>query len=98
MNSFAKHYGCFAKNCGACEVLWGFLQRPIPSHTNASRLYYGYAAYDPMRVHQLLTIFKAYTNYIKADSKGETPAKRFGLAKGPVKVEEILYWRSKRWR
>lgn len=74
-----------------------YLERPIPSHTNAGRLYYGYAAYDPKRVLQLLTIFRAYSNYIDADDKGETPAMRFGLAKGRLRFEDILYWRPKGW-
>ncbi len=74
-----------------------YLERPIPSHTNASRLYYGYAAYDPKRVHQLLTIFRAYSNYVDANDKGETPAMRFGLAKGRVRFEDILYWRPRAW-
>lgn len=74
-----------------------YLERPIPSHTNANRLYYGYAAYDPKRVLQLLTIFRAYTNYIDTDDRGETPAMRFGLAKGRVRFEDILYWRPKGW-
>ena len=33
-----------------------------------------------------------YTNYIKTDAKGVTPAMRFGLARGPVKFEDILYF------
>lgn len=69
-----------------------YLERPIPSHTNANRLYYGYSAYDPRRVAQYLEIFRAYTNYIQKDAKGITPAMRFGLAKGPLKFEDILYW------
>lgn len=69
-----------------------YLERPIPSHTNANRLYYGYSAYDPKRVGQYLEIFRTYTNYIQKDAKGITPAMRFGLAKGPLRFEDILYW------
>ncbi len=68
------------------------LERPIPSHTNANRLYYGFHAYDPKRVMQVLEIYRVYTNYVWTDSKGLTPAMKFGLAKGPMKVEDILYW------
>jgi transposase-like protein len=74
-----------------------YLERPIPSHTNAGRLYYGYAAYDPKRVLQLLTIFRTFTNYIDTDDNGETPAMRFGLARGRVRFEDVLYWRPKGW-
>jgi len=69
-----------------------YLERPIPSHTNAEKLYYGYSAYDPRRVAQHLEIFRVYTNYIKTDKHGKTPAMRFGLARGPVKFEDILYF------
>lgn len=70
-----------------------YLERPIPSHTNANRLYYGYSAYDPKRVVQYLEIFRVFTNYIRKDDDGVTPAMKFGLAKGPLKFEDILYWR-----
>ena len=69
-----------------------YLKRPIPSHTNAGKLYDGYSAYDPRRVAQYLEIFRVYTNYIKTDAKGFTPAMRFGLACGPVRFEDILYF------
>ena len=46
-----------------------------------------------MRVVQLLEIFRAYTNFIWTDTKGQTPAMKFGLAKGAIRVEDILYWR-----
>jgi hypothetical protein len=69
-----------------------YLGRPIPSHTNAGKLYYGYSAYDPRRVAQYLEIFRTYTNYIKTHAKGVTAAMRFGLARGPVKFEGILYF------
>lgn len=69
-----------------------YLERPIPSHTNAQKLYYGYSAYDPRRVAQHLEIFRVYTNYIKTDAEGVTPAMRFGLARGPVTFEDILYF------
>jgi hypothetical protein len=68
------------------------LERPIPSHTNANRLYYGYHAYDPKRVLQIIEIFRVYTNYVWTGERKTTPAMRFGLAKGPVRIEDILYW------
>ena len=41
---------------------------------------------------QNFEIFRIYMNYTWKDEKGITPAMRFGLAKGPVKVEDVLYW------
>lgn len=38
------------------------LERPIPTLSDASRLWSGYLAYDPKRVLQKLEIFRDYTN------------------------------------
>lgn len=64
----------------------------IPSHTNANRLYHGYHAHDPKRVLQIIEMFRVYTNYVWTGKDKSTPAMRFGLAKGPVRIEGILYW------
>lgn len=69
-----------------------YLERPIPTQTNAEKLYYGYSAYDPLRVVQHLEIFRVFSNYVWTDSNGMTPAMKFGLAKGPVRMEDILYY------
>lgn len=69
-----------------------YLERPIPTQTNANKLYYGYSAYDPHRVTQHLEIFRVYTNYVQTDDHGQTPAMKFGLAKGPIRMEDILYY------
>lgn len=70
-----------------------YFERPLPTRSNAGRLWTGYQPYDPMRVVQLLEIFRVYTNFILTDTKGETPAMKFGLAKGTIRFEDILYWR-----
>ncbi|WP_179141904.1 hypothetical protein [Salibaculum halophilum] len=40
-------------------------------------------------VARYLEIFRVYTTYIETDAKWVTPALRFGLARGPIKVEDI---------
>lgn len=70
-----------------------YLERPIPTRSNANRLYTGYNAYDPKRVAQCIEIFRVFTNSVGKKPNDVTPAMKFGLAKGPVRVEEILYWR-----
>ncbi len=69
-----------------------YLERPIPTRSNAGRLWSGYHAYDPKRVMQMLEIFRVYTNYIRTKDGKTTPAVKFGLAKGPVRFEDIIYW------
>lgn len=73
-----------------------YLERPVPTRANANRLWTGYQAYDPRRVMHLLEIFRTYTNFIWTDSKGRTPAMKFGLSKGPIRFEDILYWKPDR--
>ena len=69
-----------------------YLERPIPTHINAGKLYYGYSAYDPRRVAQYLEIFRAYTYYIKADAKGgyAGDAVRFGARPHEVRGHPLL--------
>lgn len=70
-----------------------YLERPIPTRSNANRLYTGYNAYDPKRVAQCIEIFRVFTNFVGKKPNDVTPAMKFGLTKGPVRVEDILYWR-----
>ena len=74
-----------------------YFERPVPSRTNAGRLWTGYQPYDPKRAFQLLDIFRVYTNYVWTTG-GKTPAQRLGLARGPVKFEDILYWQPEHIR
>jgi hypothetical protein len=40
----------------------------------------------------MLEIFRTYTNYIRTKDGKTTPAVKFGLAKGPIRFEDIIYW------
>lgn len=79
------------------------LERPISTPSNSLRRWYGYAPYNPDMVQKLLDIFRVHYNYCKqeqkqkADKEGNklpkrTPAMRLGLAKGPIRIEDILYF------
>lgn len=67
-------------------------ERPIASATTERRTWHGYAAYQPKNLAMMLTIFKVAYNYCLTDSKGLTPAMKLGLAKGPVALEDVLYF------
>lgn len=41
---------------------------------------------------KMADICRVYYNYVNKNDKGETPAMRLGLAKGPVAVEKIIYF------
>lgn len=68
------------------------LERGIHSQGNAGRVWNGYAPYNPKQVGKILGIFRVFHNYIHVSEKDrKTPAMRLGLAKGPIKYEDILY-------
>ncbi|CAN7568317.1 hypothetical protein [Variovorax sp. LjRoot178] len=42
-----------------------------------------------------LETFRVFYNYCKASDDGRTPAMRLDLAKGPIQLEEVLYFQGK---
>jgi hypothetical protein len=83
--------------------LLSMLERPI--HTpSSSRTWYGYSPYNPEMVQKLLDIFRVHYNFVKTErprksAEGKsfairTPAMKLGLAKGKIRIEDILYFRS----
>lgn len=69
------------------------LERSISSQSNTGRVWSGYAPYSPNQVQKLLDILRVVQNYVLKGTKDKkTPAMRLGLAKGPVKYEDILYF------
>lgn len=78
------------------------LERPISTASNQGRVWRGYSPYDPGRVQQLIDIYRVFYNFAKPGERrkdadgnsmpGQTPAMRLGLAKGLVRIEDILYF------
>jgi len=71
------------------------LERAVSTSSAAGRVWYGYAPYNPRVIEKLLLILRVYWSYsfVPKDSKdGKTPAERLGLAKGRVRVEDIVYF------
>lgn len=74
------------------------LERPISSAANRGRVWNGYSAYRPEQIAKLLTIARVCHNYVwlgegkKAKTRG-TPAMRLGLAKAPLDLSDIIYFR-----
>ena len=71
-----------------------YIERPLQTRSNGERVWNGYHAYDPKRIMQLLEIYRVYSNYVRVpDTKdGKTPAMELGLARGPVSLEDIIYF------
>jgi len=73
------------------------LGRPFATQSNEGRLWHGMAPYNPKIIQKVLDIYRVYNNYVKLtrSRKGgfnnDTPAMRLGLARGLVKMEDILY-------
>jgi hypothetical protein len=71
------------------------LERALSSSSAAGRMWYGYAPYNPRIIEKLLLLLRVYWNYCfvpKGSKDGKTPAERLGLAKGKLRVEDILYF------
>lgn len=68
------------------------LERAPQYPRRASRKWYLYGYYSPEMVEKMLTIFRTYFNFIAKGQDRQTPAMRLGLAKGPVRLEDIIYF------
>ncbi len=70
------------------------LERPIATSSSAGRKWYGYNAYNPAVIIQLLDIFRVFYNYVENGKDEQTLAVRLGLAKSNIEMEDIIYHTS----
>jgi len=68
------------------------LERGIHSQGNRGRVWHGYAPYNPKQIVKMLMVFRAVHNFVIEGEDKKTPAMRLGLARGPVRYEDILYF------
>lgn len=68
------------------------LERAPQYPRRASRKWYLYGYYSPEMVEKMLTIFRTYFNFIAKGEDDKTPAMRHGLAKGPIRFEDVIYF------
>lgn len=68
------------------------LERPISSSSSLGRRWFGYGPYKPVMVGKLLNIFRVFYNFVEVGRNKQTPAMRIGLAKGKIKIEDIIYY------
>lgn len=69
-----------------------YLVRPPSTASSTRRLWFGNSAYNPEMIVKVLDIFRVYYNYVLVGSDKKTPAMRLGLAKGVIRIEDILYF------
>ena len=74
------------------------LERPVSSSANRGRVWNAYSAYRPERIFQTQAILRACHNYVwttETRKAGErpTPAMRLGLARAPLDLNDIIYFR-----
>lgn len=88
------------------------LERGTAYPRRAERKWNLYAYYDPEMVGEMLTIVRCYVNFIQPSSdvwydgsgqtdatkprRPETAAMRLGIAKGAIRIEDVLYFRDLR--
>jgi len=70
------------------------LSRGVPTAGSARRICHRNSPYNPKMIEKLLIILRTYVNYCRPSSSknAKTRAMRLGLAKGKVRVEDILYY------
>lgn len=68
------------------------LERPIKTASAQGRAWHGKSPYSPEVVVKILEVFRVYFNYCEVGEDGKTPAMRIGLAKGPIRVSDLLYF------
>lgn len=70
-------------------------ERGVRSSRSSATVWHLYASYRPDMVGKLLDILRVYYNYCpRPPKKGKpTPAMRLGLAQGPVRPQDILYFK-----
>jgi len=66
------------------------LARAPSSASNAGRVWYQRNAYDPEVAAMILDIYRVHYNYLEVGDDKKTPAMRLGLAKGKVRLTEIM--------
>ena len=69
-------------------------ERSIVTASKDRRVWHGYSAYRPENLAKVLEIFRVFYNYCKVGDDKKTPAMRLGLAKGPVRLEYVLYFQA----
>lgn len=74
--------------------LLSMAERSLSTASKAGRVWYGYSAYKPENLIKTLEIFRVHYNYCKVGEDKKTPAMRLGLAKAPIKPEDILYFKA----
>lgn len=66
------------------------LERGFPSASNDRRLWYGRNFYRPDMVKKASLILMTYLNYCRTKKNEKTPAEKLGIAKGDVRLRDIL--------
>ena len=71
--------------------LFNAFERPIGTPSGRNAVWHGYQPYNPAMVQKCLTVFRAVNNFIQVGDDGRTPAMRLGLAKKPLRYEDVLW-------
>lgn len=67
-------------------------ERPYASANTNRRMWHGYSAYRPQNLAMVLDIFRVCYNFHWTGKDKKAPAMRLGLARAPIRLEDILYF------
>ena len=76
--------------------LFNAFEKPIGTPSGQNAVWHGYQPYSPAMVQKYLTIFRTVNNFMHIGKDRKTPAMRLGLAKKPLRYEDILWPETKR--
>lgn len=68
------------------------VERGISTPRRRRAIWHINAPYNPVMLAKVLFIFQVWHNYVGPRGTTETPAMRLGLAKGRIRMEDILYF------
>ncbi len=71
--------------------LFNPIERPVGTSSTHNKVWHGYAPYNPRMLEVHLTIFRTVHNFVYVGDDGKTPAMRLGLAREPLRYEDILW-------
>ena len=77
----------FMKSRRLCNAI----ERPVGTSSTHNKVWHGYAPYNPQMLEVHLTIFRTVHNFVYVGDDGKTPAMRLGLAREPLRYEDILW-------
>ena len=74
--------------------LFNAIERPVGASSARNKVWHGYAPYNPRMLEVHLTILRSLHIFVYVGEDGRAPAMRLGLAREPLRYEDVLWPRE----